>query len=171
MGVTLVELVVVVSILGMLVVIGLPFLSGTMRASRLDGAARQIASDMREAQARATLTGWQYRVIGYNQSSGDAHRNQYRLMGRSSSGVAWPVDTVEAFQGATQMAGSWVDVTTLYPGVTINPSTASAQFWVAFDSRGVAIDIAASCNPMLLSGEDGRSKSIRVTTAGSVRMQ
>jgi hypothetical protein len=92
-------------------------------------------------------------------------------MGRSSSGVAWPVDTVEAFQGATQMAGSWVDVTTLYPGVTINPSTASAQFWVAFDSRGVAIDIAASCNPMLLSGEDGRSKSIRVTTAGSVRMQ
>jgi prepilin-type N-terminal cleavage/methylation domain-containing protein len=170
-GLTLVELVVVVALMGMLVMIGLPFMTGSMQASRLEGAVRQIASDLRAAQARASLTGWQYRVVGYNESSGDAHSNQYRLMGRSSAAIAWPADTVGAFEGATQMAGDWVDVDALYPGVTINPASASPQFWVTFDSRGVAIDIAASCNPMLLSGENGTSKSLRVTTAGSVRIQ
>jgi len=170
-GLTLVEVVVVVAILGMVAVIGMPFFTGAIQASRLDGAARQIASTVREAQSRASLTGWQYRLIGYNQSSGDSRRNQYRLMGRSSAVIAWPVDTVEAFQSTTQMAGEWVDVNGLYPGVQINPSSASARFWVAFDSRGVAIDIEASCNPMVLSGQSGTSKSIRVTTAGSVRIQ
>jgi prepilin-type N-terminal cleavage/methylation domain-containing protein len=170
-GLTLVELVVVVAIMGMLAMIALPFFTGSIQASRLEGAARQIASDMREAQARASLTGWQYRVVGHNESSGDAHSNQYRLMGRSSAAIAWPADTVGAFESTTQMAGNWVDVDTLYPGVTINPASASSQFWVTFDSRGVAIDIAASCNPLLLSGENGTSKSLRVTTAGSVRIQ
>jgi len=170
-GLTLVETVLVVTIMGLLTVIGLPFFTGTIQAQRLDGATRQIASDIREAQARASLTGWQYRVVGYNQSSGDSHRNQYRLMGRSSAAIAWPADTVGAFQSTTQMAGEWVDVTGLYPGVQINPSSASARFWVAFDSRGVAFDIEASCNPMLLTGQSGTSKSLRVTTAGSVRIQ
>lgn len=69
-GFTLVEHVVVVGIVIVMMAVGLPYFSSMIRGSRLDGAARQLVSDVREARSRATLTGWQYRIFGFSAGGG-----------------------------------------------------------------------------------------------------
>ncbi len=146
------------------------FLTYTQR-SKLDAAVRQIVEDVRQARSRATLEGWQYRIYGFNYGAGSAYKNQYRLMGRSSAGVAWPADTANPFQTATQMAGVWTNVNTTYPGVRINPADGTDHFWVAFDARGIAFDVDDSFNPLRVTHQTGGTKSVSVTTAGSIRIQ
>jgi hypothetical protein len=98
---------------GFTLVIGLPYFSSMIKGSRLDGATRRLVGDVREARSRATLTGWQYKILGFKYGGGGANPNQYRIVGRSSTSVAWPSDTAQSFQSATQMAGAWIDVSPL----------------------------------------------------------
>lgn len=179
-GLTLVEIVMGIVILSVLAAIAIPAFYTMLQRSQLDAGVRQIMSDVREAQSRATLTGWQVRLIGFNYSSTDAKKNQYRLVARSSSAVAWPVATVNPFGSVgtgTQMAGTWIDVNKQYPGVRFNPASANPNFYVSFDSRGVAFEwnagIGACALPcwMDIVHDSGAKKQLSVTTAGSVRVQ
>lgn len=168
-------------ILAVLAAIAIPAFFTMLKRSQLDAGVRQIMSDVREAQSKATLTGWQVRLIGFNHSSGDAKKNQYRLVARSSSAVAWPAVTVAPFGivgTGTQMAGTWIDVNKQYPGVQLNPASASPNFYVSFDARGVAFEwnagIGVCAIPpcwMDVVHESGAKKQLSVTTAGSVRVQ
>jgi Tfp pilus assembly protein FimT len=133
------------------------FLAYTQR-SKLDSAVRQIVEDVLQARSRATLEGWQYRIYGFNYAAASAFKNQYRLMGRSSAAVAWPAETAAPFQTATQMAGVWTNMNT-------------PHFWVAFDARGVAIDVDDSFNPLQVTHQTGGTKSVSVTITGSIRIQ
>lgn len=180
-GLTLVEIVMGMVILAVLAAIAIPAFFTMLQRSQLDAGVRQLVSDVRDAQSRATLTGWQVRLIGFNYSSTDAKKNQYRLVARSSSAVAWPATTVAPFGTVgtgTQMAGNWLDVNKQYPGLRFNPASASPNFYVSFDSRGVAFEwnagIGACALPpcwMDLVHESGPKKQLSVTTAGSVRVQ
>jgi prepilin-type N-terminal cleavage/methylation domain-containing protein len=170
-GYTLVEVLIAVVMMAIIAGLTIPSFLGFMQRSRLDAAVGQIVEHVREARSRATMTGWQYKVLGFNYGGGNALKNQYRLMARSSPAVAWPGDTVAPFQSATQMAGVWVNFNNTYPGVRVNPQDTSPRFWVAFDARGVAFDIDPSFQPLQVTYQTGGTKTVTVTTAGSVRIQ
>jgi hypothetical protein len=85
--------------------------------------------------------------------------------------VAWPGDTVAAFQSSTQIAGAWVDFTRLFPGVTLNPDDDTERFWVSFDARGVRIELDDSFDPLYVVNKTGASKLVNVATVGSVKIQ
>jgi Tfp pilus assembly protein FimT len=170
-GLTIVEALVVVAILGVMAGAAMPFFSGVIQNSRLDAAARQVVGDVRDARSKATLTGWQYKIVGFNVGGGQTYKNQYRILGRSSAAGAWPADTAGIFESATQMAGPWINVNTLYPGVSLNPSDTTPRFWVSFDARGVAFEIDASFNPLTVAHQTGATRSLRVTSAGSIRIE
>jgi type II secretory pathway pseudopilin PulG len=166
-GLTLVEFLIAVVILFTLASISIPGFKVLLRRAQLDAAVRQLTSDLREAQSRATLTGWQYRLLGFDMDSGDEFKNQYRLYGRSSGAVAWPADTAGVFQSATQMAGEWKNVNTLYPGVRLDTSDSTTRFWVIFDSRGAAFQ--TNSFPVQITHQTGETTCLSVTAAGSVR--
>ena len=170
-GFTVIELLVAVAMAAILIAASMPFFLGTIQRSRFDGAVRQIVSDVREARSRAITTRWQYRIFGYNVGASSAFRNQYRFMARSSATAGWPADTAAPFQSATQMAGQWININTLYPGVRLNPQDGTPRFWVAFDARGAAFEIDGSFDPLVVAGQTGATKSLRVSVAGSIRVQ
>lgn len=167
-GLTLVELVITMMVLVILSAIAIPAFQGVLQRSQLDAAVRQIMSDVREAQSRATLTAWQYQLVGYDNDSGSLYKNQYRVIGRSSSAVAWPVDTVNTFTSATQMAGNWTNVNTMFPDVKLDTADATAKFYVSYDSRGVAFQITSF--PLNVGHTSGQKQCLGVTAAGSIRM-
>ncbi|HEX9898110.1 MAG TPA: type II secretion system protein [Candidatus Methylomirabilis sp.] len=167
-GLTLVELVIAMMVCVILLAVAIPAFQTMLQRSQLDAAVRQVMSDVREAQSRATLTSWQYRLIGFDIDSGDTHKNQYRVIGRSSSAVAWPIETVATFSSATQMAGNWVDVNRMFSDVKLDTADATTRFWVSYDSRGVAFEINSF--PLNLSHKSGQKQCLGVTAAGSIRM-
>jgi prepilin-type N-terminal cleavage/methylation domain-containing protein len=167
-GLTLVELVIAMMVMVILLALAIPAFMALLQRSQLDGAVRQVMSDAREAQSRATLTSWQFRLIGYDIDAGNAYKNQYRVIGRSSSAVAWPADTGPNFSSATQMAGPWVNVNRQFPDVKLDTSDATSKFYVSYDSRGVAFEINSF--PLNISHRSGQKQCLGVTAAGSIRM-
>lgn len=168
-GLTLVEIVMGLVVMMVFVAIAIPGFLAVLQRSQLDGAVRQVMSDVRAAQSRATLTAWQYRLVGYDIDSASPFRNQYRLIGRSSGAVAWPVDTVDSFTSGTQMAGEWTNVNTRYPGVRLDTSDGTNRFYVSFDPRGVAFEINSF--PLNVGHESGQKTCLGVTAAGSIRIE
>lgn len=172
-GYTLVELVVVVGILIVMTYAGLPFFSAMMQGSRLDAAARQIAGDVREARSKATQTGWQYQIVGYNVGGSSTYKNQYRLVGKTPAETIWPAPDTQPgpFQSATKMAGPWINFNQLYPGVSLNQSNSNPSFYVSFNSQGVAFEWNSSFAPLNIVHDSGPSRQVSVTSAGSVKIQ
>jgi Tfp pilus assembly protein FimT len=167
-GYTLVELVVVVGILIVLTGIGVPFFTAMMQNSRLDAATRQIADDIREARSKATQSGWDHKIVGFNVGGSSTYKNQYRLLGRKT-GVAWPADTGPNLQTSTQMAGPWTNFNQLYQGVSLNPSVSTQSFYVSFNSRGAVFESMSF--PLTITGQSGGSRQVTVTSIGGVRTQ
>ena len=172
-GYTLIEFVTVVGILIVMTAVAFPVFTTMMKNSQLDAAARQIATDLRDARSLATQTGWQYRLVGFNAGGGQAKKNQYHLVGRSSSGVAWPADGADPFQSATQMAGNWVDFTRLYPNVSLNSSVTNPSFYVSFASTGAALEFNPTAAPWVTVTQSGAttSRQLSITWAGNVKIQ
>jgi len=167
-GLTLIEIAMATLVLIVLLGIAIPAFYSMLQRSQLDAAVRQVTSDVREARSRATLGGWQFRLIGFEKDSGSPFKNQYRLVGRSSTAVAWPGDTVATFTSGTQMAGDWIDVNRLYPGVTLDTSDATNRFYVSFNSQGGAFE--TNSFPLEVAHKTGQKQCLSVTGAGSIRM-
>jgi len=174
-GYTLIELAIVVGIIIVMVMVGLPFFTAMMQNSQLDGATRQLAGDVRDARSLATQTGWQYQIVGFNAGGSSTYKNQYRMLARSSSGVAWPANTGPMLNfptppgGATQMAGPWINFNQIYPGINLNASNSNPSFYVSFSSQGVSFESMSF--PLQFSNQSGGSRQVSVTSAGSVRIQ
>ena len=165
----MIELMIVVGIALVMLRVAVPAITGVMRTYRRDGAVNHLVGDLRRVRNEAIMTGWQYRVFGYSNSSTSAYKNQYRVMGRSSTGAGWPSDTAATFQSATQLARDWVNIPRIYQGITLNPSEGSADFYVAFDSRGARIE-TDSFAPFVVSGQTGSTRSLTVSAVGSARI-
>ena len=170
-GFSLVESMLVVAVGAVLLGLAVPSFRGLIQYSRRNGAAEQIAGDLRKARSRAITTGWQYRLYGFNSGEDSPFKNQYRLLARRSSAVGWPDATADPMQSATQMAGAWIDIQSLYPSVSLNADDATADFWVDFDSRGVRFNVDPSFDPLVVTDQLGHETSVTVSAVGSVEIQ
>jgi prepilin-type N-terminal cleavage/methylation domain-containing protein len=172
-GFSLVEALVAISIGAIMLAGVMPGFLNLTRMYRRDAAIDQVTGDVRKARAQAISTGWQYRVMGFNEgwSSTSIYKNQYRIMGRRSTGDGWPADTVAPMQSATQYASPWINIGKIYPGVRLNPTDTSQHFSVAFDSRGVRIELDTSFDPLVIVPQTGTAKSVRVSAVGSAIVQ
>jgi len=168
-GFSTLELLVAMLVVIVLALVTAPPLVEVVRNSRLTGAARQIAVDVRQARSQAVGTGWQYRLIGFSAGASDSRRNHYRVMSRTSAAVAWPSISVAPSVGSTLVVGDWVDVGALFHGIEINPDD-SGQFALTFGTRGNPTEVSLNFSPLRITGEVGR-KSVRVSTLGSVRVE
>lgn len=159
--------------LGALVVlVSVPAFRYMIRSSRLHAAARQAVSDLREARAQAIATGWECKIVGFGNTSGLANKNQYRIMARLTSAVAWPSDTSPILKSSTQRVEPWTDVPSAFPGVQLDPggSSTNDRFEVVFDSRGSATTSTNDFSPFRLIG-DGKPASITISSAGGITLQ
>lgn len=173
-GVSLVELVAAVAVLALLAGVAMPTFLTMVRRSQVDAATRQILSDVNRARSVAITTGWEYKFFGYNANAPSPFANQYRFLARSTAAVGWPADTAAPFTNATQIAGPWVNLNNEYPGALINPGDigGQARFWVAFNARGVRIELDNSFNPMVVTDGGGAvTNTLNVSLPGIVTIQ
>lgn len=168
-GFTLTEALAVLAIGAVIVIAAVPSMFNAIKRSRLETAARTVASDVREARARSISSGWEYRVIGFHATTGGTRANQYRLLGRRSSATAWPANEAAVTSTSTQYAGAWVNIGLLFPRISLQPPAAS--FTLTFDSRGTSSDAATTFNPLTVAGYSGAQRTVTVSTVGSVRIQ
>jgi hypothetical protein len=110
--------------------------------------------------------------VGYADGN-EARANQYRVLGRSGTGVAWPDDEADPFESATQRADPWVDMTALYPGIRLEPENGGIvpRFELTFNSRGAASMTNDCFDPFQVHDADGEARSLRVSVIGSVRAE
>ena len=161
-------------VLGLLVGVAMPSFQTMVRRSQVDAATRHILSDTNRARSLAITTGWEYKFFGYNADAPNPFANQYRFLARSTAAVGWPAEAAAPFQNATQIAGQWVNMNNEYPGARINPGDTGGQarFWVAFNARGVRIELDNSYNPMVVTDDGGVvTNTLNVSLPGIVMIQ
>jgi type IV fimbrial biogenesis protein FimT len=166
-GFTLLELLCALAVAAIAMAIVMPAFRSIMQRSRRDAAVRQVVLDVREARAQAITTGWEYRIVGYGADEDSSLRNQYRILARRSTAVAWPDESASPFESATQKAEGWKNIATEYPGV--NLEAGDERFELTFDARGTSA--AGAFNPLTVTGHDGSSKSLTVSLVGAVTVQ
>jgi len=162
---------IVVAVAAFMAMVAVPGLLNSVRQSRLGAAARKLATDTQEARWRAVRTGWQYRIVGYG-SSASSNKNKYRLIGRSSTAVAWLSDTAAVTSTATQFASAWIDLSKQYPKVNLNQGITAngGRFFVSFDARGAAFERQAVA-PLVVTGQNNKTRSMNIASIGSVVLQ
>lgn len=163
----MVELLAAMLVATLLAFAALPPLVEIIHNSRLKAAATRVAADLQQARSRAVSTGWEYRVAGFSTAASDEHRNQYRIMARSSVSIVWPDATTGAFESPTQSVGEWVDVDQLYSGIMINDGNTD-EFAVTFDARGIPVERSLNFDPLEVSNDVGIEKFLTVSAVGSV---
>lgn len=152
----------VATTLGALVVAAmLPALSDSLRRARFDAAVRTIVTDIRDTRSRAITSGWEYQLVGRETS------NQYRILGRSSTAVAWPDLSSAPLETPTQFAGEWVNVGDEFDGVTVDSE--QWTFSVTFDARGAATQ--SNFSPLAITNGHDKSSTITVSAVGGISVQ
>jgi prepilin-type N-terminal cleavage/methylation domain-containing protein len=168
-GFTVMELMVAVALGAILAAMAAPGFVEMVRRGRQFSAVRRVVSDLRDARSRAISTGWEYRVVGYDADTTGDRPNQYRVLARRSTAVAWPGEEDAPFQSDTQLAARWVDVAAEYPGVRFDSE--DTRFELTFDSRGTAADASDDFNPLRVIGHDGLESSLTVSVVGGIRAE
>ncbi len=142
-GFTLVEMMIVIALLAIIAAIAAPNFQTYMAQRRLNGAARQVMTDLMDARMKAVSENNQFKVFFL-----DTH--QYKVLDdENNNGTE---DT-----GETSVTK---DIQSDYPGVTL-----SASAHPIFYPRGTAWGTTVT-----LTNTSG-SKSVSVSTAGRVKIQ
>jgi Tfp pilus assembly protein FimT len=166
-GFSLLQLLAVLAIASFVMLIAMPPFRELQESLRRDAAARRLLTDLRGTRSRAVTTGWQTRFVGSGATGA------YRMLGRSSSAVAWPDDDVATFSSDTQIATEWVGLEAIFSGVQLAPVNVAATdpFWISFDSRGVPFESSSGFNPLAVTGHDGEFRLLRVSSTGRATLE
>lgn len=171
-GASVLEMIVAIAIGGMILLIAVPAFRAAIDRSRLDIATRRMTNELMNARSKAITTGWEFKLVGFGSASSDAKRNRYRLLGRRTSAVAWPMDTDAPFTSTTQTAGPWSDPSTVDSSLELLPggAGANARFEITFDSRGRVSVGSGDFTPFQVRVKGGVG-SIRVSVVGGITTQ
>lgn len=150
-GFTLIELVLVISILGLIGTVTLPLFLGTDDIA-LDGASRKLESDLRYAQSLATTTGDQYGVRTTTSPTNSTYE-VYRLFDNSI--VTSPYDHQPMQE----------DLDVSFDGVFF-PNTEH----VTFDANGTPSFVSGG-GILELENKSGNQKTLTINTLGLVTLQ
>lgn len=163
---------VALAIAGLILLIAVPAFTTVLDRSRLDIVTRQMANELRTARSKAITTGWEYKVIGFGSASTNAMRNRYRLLGRRTSAVAWPLDTDGPFTSTTQFAGPWSALSIDASNLQLLPggSGADARFEITFNALGGINASTGDFAPFQVRVKNDVA-SIRVSVVGGVTTQ
>ena len=160
-GVTLVELVILVLVTGILATLAMPQFTASLQSFRLNGAARKIVADMRQAQSLAIAQGGLYRFHSGN-DPGAGHPDQYRLEQSTNGGTTW--------SGVTP----WYSLSSDFQGISVLSVQDSAGspvpvYEVQFNFQGACANCPGLTTPIVIavSGPAG-TRAIQVRSAGSV---
>lgn len=162
-GLSLLEIVVGVTIIGVMAVLGLPIFNETIQNRRLSAATRQVTEDLRYVQSLAISQGSLYRFHS-GTDPGINLINQYRLEQSTDDGATWTA------------IGPWTDLSADFSGVgfTIRDTANTALHEVRFNARGAALHPGSSNYPFsvnvsgVVSGQP-RTATILVRRTGSVK--
>ena len=184
-GMTLIEVLLVVAILAIIAGFGLPNLIGALQRSRARGAADMITTSMRDARARAIATGWIFRVIGFNDSSGTSP-NRFRIEGKINAATLWPSSpwaTTKPFQTSTQTGDRVISLPVEYPGMRLNVGDGggaaqcgvASSFCIEYTSQGTlnaATSYQGATGSLQVMDVGGNvARRVTATLAGAVRVQ
>lgn len=177
-GVTAIELVAAAAITAIAVGAAMPLIMTSVHNARFDAAVQQIVGDMRLARSKAVSTGWQYRIAGRDRRNG-ANASQYRIEGRRTTAIAWPLETDLAGQSADQFVGPWVQVAAIYNGIQLDNSAAGANppMYAGFDPSGRLCTPLTQCftgfSPLTVTKDStGATRQVWISPAtGHVRIQ
>ncbi|GAB4280455.1 MAG: hypothetical protein Kow0092_36080 [Deferrisomatales bacterium] len=162
-GLTLVELMVALAVLGILAGVAVPYLLGNLPTYRVNGAARQVLGDLRLARTLAVEHGIQAFVAF------DVAQRRYT--------VGLDTDEDESWDPARDETVKTVDLRELYPGiefgsqggdtVTFTSPDAVARFTADGTSQGGSVFLRPEGDT---SGERDRAVVVSATT-GRVRIE
>lgn len=171
-GITMVELTINASIVGILAAIAIPGIWGSIHRSGVDGASRRLTEDIRLAQSTAITRGAQTRLVVFDQAGvvpnpanlTDATKaNKYRIEVRSGVATPWPAITDDPGNNANVLT-VWNDIGGQYRGVAVTGGNA-----LIFNSQGFLTNSASPLS-IVLQGSGG-TKTVQTSVIGKATVQ
>lgn len=173
-GMTLIEFVIAIAILGILCAIAVPGILGGIQRTGVDGASRRLTEDIRLAQSSAITRGMQTRLIVFDKDgvvpdpdklfdplgkiSDPTKANKYRIEMRDGPLASWP--SVNDYPGATSnVLTVWQDLGTQYRGVAVTTGSG-----LVFNSQGFLMNSTVPVKTVLQG--PGGSKTVQTTAIG-----
>ena len=173
-GMTLVELVVTIGIIGVLAGVAIPGILGSIQRRGVDGASRRLTEDIRLAQSTALTRGVQARLVVFNDTgtalnlpatgnlSDSTKANKYRVEIRTSTSAAWP--------GLSDLPGpnsnaltEWNDIPSNYRAVRVTTGNT-----VVFNSMG-GLDNGSA--PSIVLEGTGGTRTVQTNLIGRATIQ
>lgn len=185
-GMTLIEVLLVVAILGIVAGFGLPNLVGALQRNRARGTADILTTAMRDARARAIATGWIFRVVGFNDNNGGTSANRFRIEGKINAAALWPSSpwaTTKPFQTSTQAGDRVISLPVEYPGNRLNVGDAGGlaqcgianSFCIEYSPQGMlnaATSYQGPTGSLRVMDKGGNvARQVTAAVAGAVRVQ
>ncbi|MFQ5881709.1 MAG: Tfp pilus assembly protein FimT/FimU [Candidatus Methylomirabilales bacterium] len=177
MGFTAIELLVGMAVAAVLIGVAIPSFQTLMQSYRLNGAARQVVSEIRAAQSlavkRADVFGFHW---GGDPDVTNYSNGEYRIERRAGTACTdWPDQ--DATMDNLNVITNWFDLSGEFRGVTITSiqdSGGNDLNGVVFNSRGASVG-ACGGPPVFpltvtLSNGSGETRSIQVKRTGSVKV-
>lgn len=179
-GLTTIELVIVVSILGVMSAVAMPGIIGSILRTGADGAARQVADDLRLTQNTAISEGVQTRLLIFT-NSGQAHdhggtssgtlsltnsayKNKYRIERRTSALASWPAVTDTRGTNVNVLT-EWKDLVQEFRNVSVDYACT-----LVFNSQGFQVTSATGLRSIRVVGQ-GVTRYLYVSSIGKVTLQ
>ncbi len=157
----MVEVVILFLLIGIVALVATPQFTPALRIFRLNGAARKIVADLRQAQSLAVAQGDLHRFHSGNDPAA-AQPGRYRLERSTDGGATWT--------GITP----WYTLASDFQSVSVSSVQDSAGspvtvYEVRFNSRGACANCSGLTVPIVIAvSSPSGTRTIQVRSAGSV---
>ncbi len=174
-GFTLLELTTLLTVVALILAVTIPGVVKTLGSYHRNGAAREVLTQIREAQSAAVTRGGVYGFQWGGDTGVNRPQSEYRVVKDTTGACALPL--VGAAEDDTSVLTGWTDLTKTFPRTKIQSvldNGGNAMGKVMFKSTGASVNTCASVNfPVTVTVVDdsGKTRLIEIRSAGSVRLR